>query len=41
MWAHEDEKWIVDAYLKGFEIVCEMVLNNPKEIINIGEKNDK
>jgi len=41
MWAYEDEEWIVDAYLKGFHKVCELVLNNPEEIINIGERNDK
>lgn len=41
MWAYEDEEWIVDAYLKGFNKVCKIVLNNPKEIMNIGGGNDK
>ena len=39
MWAYEDEEWIVEAYLNGFHKICEIVLNNPKEII--GEENDK
>jgi perosamine synthetase len=41
MWAYEDEEWIVDSYLKGFNQICELVLNNPKEILNIGEASEK
>jgi len=41
MWAYEDEEWIVDAYLKGFHQICELVLNNPQEILNIGEASEK
>lgn len=32
VWAFKDEGDIVSMYIKGISLVCELILNNPKEL---------